>query len=348
MIVEHLIDCTIPSESTVRDAIANLTDSGMLISLVVDQYNQLVGVVADGDIRRSLLAGASLSDPIDLVMNSSFASAPIGSSEEDLRKQCSLSGIRHIPLIDSAKRLVGLFVENGKQHREPIPNTVFILAGGKGIRLRPLTDEVPKPMIPIGKKPMLHHIIDGLREDGFVNFNISVNYLADQIIKYFGDGKQFGINVTYTRETEPLGTAGSLSLLTAVPDMPVVVINGDVFLSADVSEIVRFHVHNGAEITAGVKIVESEIPYGVIEVDGVSIVSLQEKPIRRDFVNAGVYVLEPSVVSGLSKNKKIDMTELIVAHISKGKVCAFPFHEEWVDLGRPEDLVQAQQKFLKE
>lgn len=343
MLIEDAHPYTVPVSASIRDVVANLTESGMLLALVVSPAGQLLGVVADGDVRRALLAGQTLEDSVETVMNVHFRSASTGSSNSKLAALCKSWGIQQIPIVDGASHLRGLFVANGESPPKSLVNTVFLLAGGKGVRLRPLTDETPKPMLRIGKKPILHHIIDSLKEDGFTNFNISVNYLAEKIIDYFGDGSDFGITVTYTRETEPLGTAGSLSLLAPIPKSPVVVMNGDVLLSADVTEMVKFHTESGADITAGVKLIDTEIPFGVFDLDGMNIKGLIEKPVRREAINAGIYVLQPTVVMSLEKNRKLDMTDLMLETIDSGKVVAFPIHEDWIDLGRQSDLHRARE-----
>lgn len=341
MIIEDLRLHQILPTASVRDAIANLTQSGLLLALVVDDQRRLLGVVGDGDIRRGLLAGYSLDDPVQAIMNERFRSAPVGMDFVALVELCRREGVGRVPLIDEEGQVQGLFIEDKIGSEKKRGNIVFVMAGGRGVRLGALTETKPKPMIPIAGKPMLQHVLEALREDGFTHFVFSVNYLAEQIIDFFGDGRRFGVEVTYVKESEPLGTAGSLSLLAEIPDTPMVVINGDLLLSVSVGEMLDFHSTSQSQITVGVKMLESTLPYGVVELDGGRIVKILEKPVRRDFINAGIYVLEPGILKILKPSQKIDMTDIISALVETQKASAFPIHEDWMDLGTPGNLALA-------
>lgn len=341
MLVTEAEDYKISAESSVRDVVAHLTNSGLLLALAVETDDFLVGLVTDGDIRRGLLAGAALEDPLTKIMNADFVSAPTGTPHYELLELAETLGAMHIPLVDARNRLISVAVQNPNAPAAKRLNTVFVMAGGEGKRLRPLTANTPKPMIHIAGKPMLLHLLERLRSEGFVKFVFSTNYLSSEIEKFFGDGSSLGVEITYVTEPKPLGTAGSLSLLSYRPAEPLIVINADVVLEAKVSAMVDYHQDVGAEITVGVKMLESQIPFGVVELNGAEITAIVEKPFRRDFVNAGVYVLAPDIPAGLAPAQRLDMTDLLAAKIGNRKVKAFPIHEEWIDMGSLDELKRA-------
>ena len=215
------------------------------------------------------------------------------------------------------------------------------MAGGKGLRLRPLTEDTPKPLLLVGGKPILLHIIENLRDEGFSDIVIAVNYLAAQIQEFFADGSDFGVRIRYVKEEVPLGTAGALSLLEQPIVAPLVVMNGDLISAASVGKIVEFHVHENADITVGAKVIETTVPFGVLRTNGPVVQHIEEKPTRSDLVNAGVYVMSNAVIEGLGSSRPIDMPDLIENNVVHRKVLAFPLHEDWLDLGRPDDLRKA-------
>jgi dTDP-glucose pyrophosphorylase len=326
----------------VKDVAESLTLSGLRLCLVVDEHSKLLGIVSDGDIRRGLLSGKGLDDPVVDIMNRCFASAPDTLGLADLVSQARATDISHIPLVDAEGRVTGLFVDQIDGGIPRLPNLVVIMAGGLGMRLRPLTETIPKPMLSVAGKPMVQHTVEALRSEGFSHFVMSLNYLGEQIEQHFGDGADFGVNISYVTEKEPLGTAGALSLISQTLIDPVVVVNGDVLLLAKISAMLDYHQSHEAEITVGVKVLDTQIPFGVLEVDGSRVMGITEKPVYRDFVNAGVYVLEPRVVEGLTPGARIDMPDLVDTAIAREGVVAFPLHETWIDMGRPEDLRRAE------
>lgn len=344
MLVDDVSRCVVPDSATVKDVVENLTGSGLRLSLVVSSDGTLLGIVSDGDIRRGLLAGEGLDSPVVLVMNTNYASAPSGTPVSELTRMARLREVTHLPLIGAGGAIAGLFIDQPDGDATARDNTVLIMAGGMGLRLRPLTEKTPKPMLPVGGKPMVQHTIEALRSEGFVRFVFAVNYLGEQIEEHFGDGSRLGINVSYVKEAKPLGTGGALSLLDGGLQSPIVVVNGDVLLSAKISEMVEFHEQTSGALTVGVKLLETQIPYGVVEVDGSRILRISEKPVYRDFVNAGVYVLDPSLLAQVPSDVKFDMTELLALVISDSVATAFPLHESWIDLGRHEDLARAREE----
>jgi dTDP-glucose pyrophosphorylase len=344
VLVDDVSRCVVPEAATVKSVVENLTRSGLRLSLVVDTDGALLGIVSDGDIRRGLLAGEGLESPVTAVMNRKFAVAPTGTPLLELKRRARSHGVTHLPLVDQDGNLAALFIDQTDDQRDGRDNTVVIMAGGVGLRLRPLTENTPKPMLSVGGKPMVQHTIEALRSEGFANFVLAINYLGDQIESHFGDGSDFGLDISYVRESQPLGTGGALSLLEGNFQAPILVVNGDVMLSAKISEVLDFHNQSGGELTVGVKLLETQIPYGVVEVDGTRILGIKEKPVYRDFVNAGVYVLNPGLLRKVPHDEKFDMTDLLAQVIATSTATAFPLHESWIDLGRHEDLLRAREE----
>ena len=343
MLIADVSSCAVPTAATMKDVVENLTVSGLRLCLVVDGAGKLVGIVSDGDIRRGLLAGKGLGDPIVDVMNGNFVSASGAQGLAELGTLARARELTHIPIVDERGMATGLFIDQVEEKQNAfLQNTVVIMAGGMGLRLRPLTETTPKPMLSVAGKPMMQHTIEALKAEGLRNFVLSLNYLGEQIEQHFGDGSTFGVDITYVREKEPLGTAGSLSLLDQTFSDPIVVVNGDVLLSAKISDMLRYHTSHNAEITVGVKVLDTQIPFGVVNLDGSRITGISEKPVYRDFVNAGVYVMEPHIVEQLERGVRVDMPDIVGSTLGQGAVVAFPLHETWIDMGRPEDLRRAE------
>jgi dTDP-glucose pyrophosphorylase len=345
VLFDDVSTCTVPTTATLRDVAENLESSGLRHCLVVDIDEKLVGIVSDGDIRRGLLAGRGLDDTVVEVMNTRFVSAPTSARPSALGALAKTKQLSHIPIVDLNGRLAGLFIDKAAGALATRPNTVVIMAGGLGLRLRPLTETVPKPMLSVAGKPMVQHTLEALRAEGFRKFLVSLNYLGEQIEQHFGDGSVFGVRIHYIREEKPLGTAGALSLLAEIPSDPIVVVNGDVLLSARISDIVDHHNSSGAEITVGVKVLDTQIPFGVVEVENGRITGIIEKPVYRDFVNAGVYVLSSQVIADIVPGEPLDMPDLVAARVNARGVFAFALHESWRDLGRLEDLEAARRDY---
>lgn len=331
-----------PSAS-VRDAIATIDASGRQIALVVDNDGLLHGVVTDGDIRRGILRGVDLASSVADIMNASPTVAHASDSPDGIIALMSELVIRHIPVLDDAQRVIGVFT-GGELSVSPVLSTpVVLMAGGRGQRLYPLTKDTPKPMLPIGDVPMLEIILRNLAAQGFVNIYISVNYLADVIIDHVGDGKRLGLNVTYLREEAPLGTAGALAQLNGVISEPLIVMNSDLLTDVNLRRLLAFHLKQQAKATVGVREYLFEIPFGVVDLDGPYVKSMLEKPTHRSLVNAGIYALDSSALSLLPANSYCDMPTLLSLLMESGDpVSAFPIHEQWLDVGRPEDLTRAQ------
>jgi NDP-sugar pyrophosphorylase family protein len=216
------------------------------------------------------------------------------------------------------------------------------MAGGFGSRLRPLTDQIPKPMLPVGDRPLLERTIARLRDSGIRTVNVTTHHLADQIKSHFGDGEAMGVDIHYVSEERPLGTCGGLRLVEELKE-PVLVINGDILTGVNFGDLVGFHRKVGADATVCVRKYEVQVPYGVVEVDGTWLRGVKEKPSVGFFVNAGIYLLEPTVQRFIPEGERFDMTDLIARLLAEGRpVATFPIVEYWLDVGQPADYAQAQ------
>lgn len=332
----------LPATATVRDAMERLDAAGTQIVLVVDPDDRLLGTITDGDIRRALLRQTALDAPIDGVMNPHPITAPAHEHPDALVALMRDRHVHQLPLLDSEGRLAGLRLLDRLLARPDRPNAAVVMAGGRGTRLRPLTDRVPKPLLQVGRRPLLDTTLELLAEHGIRRVYLSVNYLAEQVIDHVGDGAAHGLRVEYLREDEPLGTAGALSLLPAIPTAPLVVMNGDILTRLDLGQLIDFHDAQRAALTMCIRQVSSRVPYGVVDLDEGRVVAITEKPEQQHFVNAGIYVLEPSVVAGLQPGRHLDMTELAQdVGAAGGTVAAFPIREYWLDIGQPADFERA-------
>jgi len=330
-------------DSSIKDAIMNLSSSSMQIILVVDDNNVLLGVVNDGDIRRGILKGLKVDDSINEVLNIN----PIVVDEEvTVDSVIQIMSSQHfvaVPVVDEEKHVVGLYLLSDLITKKERLNKVIIMAGGKGERLLPKTKNCPKPLLPINGKPMLEQIVLKARDDGFKHFLISINYLGSMIQEYFGDGSKWNIEIEYLKEDFPLGTAGSISLMKEKSNLPVIVTNADIVSDVTYSSMLQFHnQQKDASATMAVRQHESQNPFGVVHTNGVDITGFEEKPIIKNNVNAGVYVLEPSALELLEKNQYCDMPTLFNRlKKQKQRTIVYPIHEAWNDIGHLSDYNNA-------
>jgi NDP-sugar pyrophosphorylase family protein len=246
--------------------------------------------------------------------------------------------IQQIPVVDQQHKIVGLHLWDELTTPPTRPNLMVIMAGGSGKRLLPHTENCPKPLLPVAGKPMLEHIIERSKLEGFNHFVIAIHYLGDMIEAHFGDGEQLGVQIEYLREKSPLGTAGALALLNPLPDVPFVVTNGDVITDIRYGELLDFHIRQAATATMAVRVHEWQHPFGVVQTQGVEIVGFEEKPIARSHINAGVYALDPFALSVLTTDAHCDMPTLFERlQVKRQRTVAYPMHEPWLDVGRPDD-----------
>lgn len=332
------------TEHTVLDALAVINAAALKVCLIIDEKWHLLGVVTDGDIRRAILKNVELTQSVTDVMNRNPVTISSKLSRTQLLDVMRSHGILVVPVVNDVGQLIGLETWESSAASSLYENPVFIMAGGFGTRLRPLTDNCPKPMLKVGNKPILETMITQFVKCGFKNIYISTHYMPEQITDYFGDGSAWGANIQYVYEEIPLGTGGALGLLPKnIPQLPLIMINGDVLTTVDFNRLLDFHDENGAAATMCVREYDYQIPYGVITGDGNKVTSMIEKPVHHYFVNAGIYVVSPHVVQSVDKDVRIDMPTLLEQHMDEdAQVLMFPIHEYWLDIGRMEDFKRAQ------
>ena len=335
----------IKAEDSLRRSFEIINASAIQIALVVDEAGRLLGTVTDGDIRRGILKGVGLDEEVGKVMNSRPVTAKIGTSRDELLAMMTSRTIKQVPLLDDDGRVVGLErLDNLLRKPSPKDNPAIVLAGGQGVRLRPLTEDTPKPLLKVGGQPVLELILHQLQAYGFHRVFVSVNYLGGQIEEYFGDGRRYGVSLQYLREAQPLGTAGALSVVPKSPELPCVVVNGDLVTKVNFEHLLQFHQEAGFHLTIAVKECSFQLPFGDVVTQGNRVVEFREKPAESRLINAGVYVVEPEVLDMVPKDTYYDMNQLIERLICQPemRVGAFPIHEYWADIGTVSDYQRVQ------
>ena len=327
--------------TTIQEALKVIDKAALKLALIVDNDNHLLGTVSDGDIRRALINGKPLATLISEIM---FTSPTTVSSETPRDKILALMDEKElfeIPVLKKGK-VVGLETLHQVIHKAEYENPVFLMAGGFGTRLRPLTDNCPKPLLEVGGKPILESVLLSFISSGFKKFYISTHYLPEMIRDYFGNGELWDISIEYIHEDEPLGTGGALGLLPKdLPNLPVIVMNGDVLTKVNFEGLLAFHNDNNANATMSVREYEYQVPFGVIENEGHFIKGMVEKPVQRFHVNAGIYVISREIIDSVNKNEVVDMPTLLERFLDN-RVLMYPFHEYWLDIGRMDDFKRAQ------
>jgi dTDP-glucose pyrophosphorylase len=332
----------LPANATIEQAIRNLDEASVRIVLVANEEGVLEGTLSDGDIRRGLLKGLNLDSPIANIIRHNPLVVPPELERELVMQLMVANKIQQIPVVDECRHVVGLHLWDEITTAPIRSNLLVIMAGGMGTRLRPHTENCPKPLLPVGGKPMLEHIIDRAKLEGFNHFVLAIHYLGHMIEEHFGNGERLGVQIDYLREEMPMGTAGALGLLDPLPDAPFLVTNGDVITDIQYGELLDFHTRHSATASMAVRLHEWQHPFGVVQTEGVEIVGFEEKPIARSHINAGVYALDPEALSFLSANVHCDMPTLFERLLAKDKrTVAYPMHEPWLDVGRPVDLQSA-------
>jgi len=340
--IQNLADLSVAPNASLLDTIAAISKGTKQIALVIDDAGVLLGTVTDGDIRRGLLRGLDMKALVTDVMNPKPTTANLGDDAQTVMVEQLSRMIHSVPVIDAAGKVVGLFTDADLVTPDEISTPVVLMAGGKGVRLYPLTKDVPKPMLKIGDMPIIEIILRKLKAQGFKNVYISVNYLGNVIEDHIKDGAWLGLNVTYLRESQPLGTAGALGQLDGVLNEPFIVMNSDLLTNCDFRQVIRFHKKTGAKGTLGVREYSFQIPYGVVNISGTEVESISEKPLHRSMVSAGIYALDPWALSLIPADEYCDMPTLLDKIKAAGeKVSAFPIHESWLDIGRHDDLNDA-------
>ena len=338
--------------TTIRAAMECINRNSRGLALIVDADRMLIHTVTDGDIRRAVLAGLSLDasmntllDRRDVLPRPDPVTARTGTPRVELLRIMHECSIHHLPLLDSAGRVRGVALLDELAVATDLPMQAVVMAGGFGSRLMPLTDETPKPMLQVGDKPILEHIVGQLQQVGIRRVSFTTHYRPEAIEAHFGGGENFGVEIDYVNEDQPLGTAGALSML-APCEGPMLVMNGDILTRVDFRAMLAFHREHGADLTVGVRQYDMSVPYGVVRCDGAIVRAIEEKPVVNFLVNAGIYLIEPDAHRRIPSGQRFDMTDLIAKLTAEGRsVAAFPIVEYWLDIGRHGDYAQAQQDF---
>lgn len=336
----------IAPEATIQQAIQTIDSGQAQIAIVVDGSLKLLGTVTDGDVRRGILKGIALSAPVEQIMRKSPVVVPAEKSREEILAVMKRESIHQVPIVDRRGRIVRVEVLDNLIEAPAQDNWIILMAGGLGTRLKPLTEDCPKPLLKIGNKPLLETILENLIAQGFKRFFLAVNYKNEMVRSHFGDGSQMGVEIEYLREDQRLGTAGALGMLSMKPKDSFLVMNADLLTKINFRHLLAFHAEHEAEATMGVREYSFQVPYGVVDIKRSRVVKVSEKPVKQFFVNAGIYAFEPGVLKLVRKNEPLDMPVLF-ERIAKKKftTAAFPIREYWLDIGQMEDFVRANGDF---
>lgn len=345
--MRNVSNICIQADASLIEALEVINRDVLQIALVVRENGNLQGTVTDGDIRRAILKGLPLTTAVNEIMNKTPVTLNAKSREKEALFLMQAKGIHQLPVLDDQGQVLGIHVLSDLIAARIKPNKVVIMAGGLGSRLRPLTEEIPKPMLQVGDKPILHTIIEQLKEHGLVHIVLAVNYLADRIRDYFGTGEAFGVEIEYVQETERMGTAGALTLMSELPPEPLVVMNGDILTKVDFSQLLQFHQTEGHAVTMCVRNYEYQVPYGVVHLnEDYKVAEIVEKPRHSFLVSAGIYVLNPSTIPLIPPRSYFDMPSFLdlVAKQPEGVGC-FPIHDYWIDIGENQEYQRANTEY---
>jgi dTDP-glucose pyrophosphorylase len=334
--------------STIKESLKVINDGAMQIALVVDDNRKLLGTLTDGDIRRGLISGLALNDTIETIISKNPIVCSITDTKEKILEIAVSKKIYQIPVVDLEGKLVGIEEVDELLKPKNKKNKVVLMVGGLGTRLRPLTEKIPKPMLKVGNKPILETIILNFKKYGFTNIILSVSYKKEVIEDYFKDGSQFGVNIEYIHEEKRMGTAGALSFMDKLFDEPFFVMNGDLLTNINFESMMKYHIENCSVATMGVREYDFQVPYGVVNTIDNNIISIEEKPVHKFYVNGGIYILNKEVLSFIPKNQFFDMPTLFDVLIKSGKTgVSFPIREYWLDIGRVEEYEKANTEYHK-
>lgn len=329
-------------DATIKKALSVISNGGVKIAIVVDKKDKLIGTLTDGDIRRGFLRGLNINSSIrSIVFKKPIVVKKKSVIKEKLLKIALSKMIYQIPVVNDSGKVMGVHILDKLIKFKNKTNKVVIMAGGKGMRLRPLTKNIPKPMLKVGNKPILQTIIENFKKNGFENFIVCVNYKSKIIKNYFGNGKKFGVKIDYIEEKVQMGTAGALSLLKKNFKEPFFLINGDLLTNLDFEKIIDFHNNHNSMATMCIAEYNFISPYGEVVLNNLNITSIKEKPKHKFYVNAGIYLLDPRCLKLVPK-KYYDIPSLFTKIIAKNyKTVSFPLGEYWVDIGRMNDFKKA-------
>ncbi|MFA7254796.1 MAG: nucleotidyltransferase family protein [Candidatus Omnitrophota bacterium] len=339
-------DLLVKPDAPIRKAIETIDTAGMQIALVVDEQGCLLGTVTDGDVRRGILKGISLEQPVRLIMGKNPVIAHVDDNREKILGLMRQLSLHQIPVLDSKRRVRGIEILDLLLRTEQKDNTVVLMAGGLGMRLRPLTENTPKPLLKVGNKPILETILQSFISYGFHRFFLSVNYKDEMVKEYFGDGSRWNVSIRYLDEDQKLGTAGALGLLPEKLAAPIIVMNGDLLTNINFQQLLSFHKEHSSAATMCIREYDFQVPYGVVSLKNQVITGIDEKPVHRFFVNAGIYVLDLQSLALIPKGQPFDMPQLFEKAIEqKMNTAGFPIREYWLDIGRIDDLERANQEY---
>lgn len=334
--------------SSIKEALEIIESGAMRIALVVDETEILLGTITDGDIRRGLLNNLSLNNSVKDIINKNPITCNINDSKETILNLAIQKKLYQIPIIDNNGKLIGIEEVDELIKPNSKKNKVVLMVGGLGTRLRPLTETTPKPMLKVGNKPILETIIENFKKYGFIDIILSVSYKASIIKEYFGNGSKFGVNIEYVYEEKRMGTAGALSLIKNKLNEPFFVMNGDLLTNINFENMMNYHINNKSMATMGVREYDFQVPYGVVNVDGINIKNIEEKPVHNFFVSGGIYILNKEILKFIPDNEFYDMPTLFENIIEKDlKSISFPIREYWLDIGRIEEYEKANNEYHK-
>lgn len=338
---KYLIYTDQPAREALR-SLEDLLETDSKTLFIINELQVLTGTITDGDIRRGLLNGLEISSPVSYFMNKNFKY--IGASDNYLSKLKQLRSldIELVPIIDQEGRITNIINLNATL--SAIPAVALIMAGGRGERLKPFTNTVPKPMLKVGEKPIIEHNIDRLIRYGIKHIFISVKYLSEQIREYFGNGESKGIRIDYVEETEPLGTIGALTLINSLEHEDLLVLNSDILTNIDFEDFYDFYIDCNVEMCIASIPYHVQVPYAVLETDGHVIKEFSEKPSYTYYSNAGIYFMKAGLKREIPVNKFYNVTDLMEQLIGAGrKICHYPILGYWLDIGKHQDYAKAQE-----
>ena len=339
-------DIIVKESTSILEVLRIIDKSSKQIAIVVDENKKLLGTISDGDIRRAILKNISLEESVKKIYSKTPIVANINNSKEEILNICRSKKIHQIPIIDDKDNLIGLEILDELISKDIKLNKVILMVGGLGTRLRPLTENIPKPMLKVGNKPILQTIVEKFSYYGYKNIVMCVNYKLNIIQDYFGDGSKFGVNIDYILEDKRMGTAGGLGLIDEKPTEPFFVMNADLLTNVNFEHLHDFHITNNSMGTMCVQYYDFKVPYGVVNVENTKIMSVKEKPTQKYFVNAGIYMLSPDCLKYIPHNQFYDMPTLFEKLISENEnVISFPLREYWLDIGHIEEYEKANEEY---
>ena len=344
--MKNIENIKLKPSATIKEALILIDKGSMQIALIVDENNKLLGTLTDGDIRRGLIKGLGLNSSIETIIFKSPTVVNLSNTKEEILQLALIKKLHQIPVVDDDGKVIGIQQIDELLKPKIKTNKVVLMVGGLGTRLRPLTENTPKPMLKVGNKPILQTIVEKFAQYGYTNIIMCVNYKSDIIQDYFGDGKQFGVDIEYIFEEQRMGTAGALSLLPKKPNEPFFVMNGDLLTNVNFEHLHDYHLENSSIATMCVREYDFQVPYGVVKVDDNKILSIEEKPIHKFFISAGIYMLSSESLDYIPQNEFYDMPTLFEKLINESKnTISFPLREYWLDIGRIEEYKKANEEY---